>query len=129
MKVSEEDDYVGPLRLLAEHAPPARPLNVPGHRGTTFSIASTWLLYNVGDTAVMMPISKGAPSQKAADEGLTFQFREFIVCHDLRAADRSAGRNADLTALVALASGDVMRWKPLTRKTTAPYTPGTAWLH
>ena len=45
------------FRLLAEHAPPTRPLNVPGQRGTTFSATATHVLYNVADMCVLLPIS------------------------------------------------------------------------
>ena len=100
------------MRLLAEHAPPVRPLNVPGHRGSTFSSTDTHFLYNVADACVLLPLpSNAAP---ATDDGTTFQFRELVVCHDLLHATKSSG--SSLVALAALASGEVLRWSPLARR-------------
>ena len=50
------------LRILDEHQPPARACATPGHRGTTFSVAAGQVLYNVGDTCVLMPMAQNAPA-------------------------------------------------------------------
>ena len=81
-----------------------------GHRGTTLSATASHLLYNVSDTCVLMPTVAGKPGPA---EPTTFQFKELVVCHDLLFA---GARNTDLAAIVALASGEVLQWSPLTRK-------------
>ena len=50
------------LRLLAEHAPLARAPALAGHRGTTFSVTPSHLLYNVADTCALLQLSNGAPT-------------------------------------------------------------------
>jgi hypothetical protein len=113
------------FRLRQELAPPTRPLSTPGHRGTSFSATPSWLLYNVAEQIICLPLDEaGAPSD---GRPISNTFREFVVCHDL-CHDRLAGGvgaggsqlPVDIVALVALASGEVMRWRPLAKKHPAP---------
>ena len=102
------------FRLLAEYPPPTRALTLPGHRGTTFSTTASHLMYNVNDTCVVVALG----GDGAREEAVSFPFREFVVCHDLHAIERPSGRGAELHALVALASGEILRWTPLARRSS-----------
>ena len=118
---SAHDDG-GNFELLRRYTSDARG-NLPhGHRGTTFSTTQSHLLYNVADTCVVMPTAGGAPTSNAQNESATFQFKEIVVSHDLRQLQRTNSRGAEIAAIVALASGEVLRWMPLARKPQS-YTP------
>ena len=118
---SAHDDG-GNFELLRRYTSDARG-NLPhGHRGTTFSTTQSHLLYNVADTCVVMPTAGGAPTSNAQNESATFQFKEIVVSHDLRQLQRTNARGAEIAAIVALASGEVLRWMPLARKPQS-YTP------
>lgn len=106
--------------LLAECAPPVRvPVNHT-MRGATFSSAASYLMWSVGDTAFLLDLGDGMEPIGAEEK---FTFRELIVCHDLQARTvrpgsrgQGGGGILEMHSLLALASGEVLLWKPLQQR-------------
>uniref|UniRef100_A0A6U8QZE9 Uncharacterized protein n=1 Tax=Emiliania huxleyi TaxID=2903 RepID=A0A6U8QZE9_EMIHU len=133
----------GHWKLVAEREPAARPSPFGGETSISWAPAlpgphsigeapsdAGFMLYHVGDTLCFFD-QRGAK----ADSTDTLQLRDRVLCHDLHwscpppgAGAGSSSANggggggfggASLEALVGLSSGEVVLWRPFSRRETS----------